>query len=272
MPTLPGRASAHLHVESCGAGRPLLLIHGFGATLYTWHRLVPALARRHRVIMVDLKGSGQAPKPSDGHYSVLDQAGHVAELIENENLTDLTVVGHSFGGGVALAALVGGALSPARVRSLVLIDSMAYRQRVPWFIAALRVPVLGPCLLRLSPPEVQVRLVLRAGYHQPRRITDDIVRAYAAPLRDAAARRALIDTARAIPPDNADALAARYGAIAVPTLMLWGRHDTIVPLAVGDRLHRAIPASRLAVIDDAGHLPHEEQPEPVLRELERFLT
>jgi pimeloyl-ACP methyl ester carboxylesterase len=91
-------------------------------------------------------------------------------------------------------------------------------------------------------------------------------------LRDAAARRALIDTARAIPPDDVDALAARYGGIRVPTLMLWGRHDTIVPLAVGERLHRAVPGSRLAVIDDAGHLPHEEQPEPVLRELERFLA
>ena len=272
MPTLPGRASAHLHVESCGAGRPLLLIHGFGATLYTWHRLVPALARRHRVIMVDLKGSGQAPKPSDGHYSVLDQAGHVAELIESENLTDLTLIGHSFGGGVALAALVGRTCSPARVRSLVLIDSMAYRQRMPWFIAALQIPALGPLLLRLSPPELQVRLVLRAGYHDRRRITDDLVEAYAAPLRDAGARRALIATARAIPPDDAEALAARYGDIAVPTLMLWGRHDGIVPLAIGERLHRAMPGSKLAVIDDAGHLPHEERPVLVLHELERFLA
>ena len=268
----PQRASAPLYVESCGEGRPLLLIHGFGATLYTWRSLVPVLARRHRVITVDLKGSGRAPKPADRHYSVLDQAGYVAELIEGENLTDLTVIGHSFGGGVALAALVGHALSPARIRSLVLIDSMAYRQRIPWFIAALQVPGLGPCMLRLSPPEMQVRLVLRAGYHDPGRITDDIVRTYAAPLRDAAARGALIETARAIPPDDVDALAARYGDIAVPTLLLWGRHDTIVPLDIGERLHRAIPGSRLVVIDDAGHLPHEERPEPVLRELEKFLA
>jgi pimeloyl-ACP methyl ester carboxylesterase len=224
------------------------------------------------VIAVDLKGSGRAPKPADGHYSVVDQARHVAEFIEGEELSDLTLVGHSFGGGVALAALVGRALSPARIRSLVLIDSMAYRQRIPWFIAALQVPLLGPSLLRLSPPDLQVRLVLRAGYHDPRRITADVVAAYAAPLRDAEARRALVDTARAIPPDEADALAARYTGIGLPTLLLWGRHDTIVPLAIGERLHRAIPASRLAVIDDAGHLPHEEQPEPVLRELERFFA
>jgi pimeloyl-ACP methyl ester carboxylesterase len=91
-------------------------------------------------------------------------------------------------------------------------------------------------------------------------------------LRDAAARRALIDTARAIPPDDADALAAQYGGIALPTLMVWGRHDAIVPMEIGERLHRAMPASQLVVIDDAGHLPHEEQPEPVLRALERFLA
>jgi pimeloyl-ACP methyl ester carboxylesterase len=258
-------------VESCGAGRPLLLIHGFGATLYTWRALVPTLARRHRVITVDLKGSGRAPKPPDGHYSVRDQARHVADLIDSEDLSDLTLIGHSFGGGVALAALVGRALSPARVKSVVLIDTMAYRQRIPWFIAALQVPALGPLLLRVSPPELQVRLVLRAAYHRPQRITDDAVEAYAAPLRDAAARRALIETARAIPPADADALAAQYGGITLPTLLVWGRHDAIVPLAIGERLRRAIPGSRLAVIDDAGHLPHEEQPEPVLRELEEFL-
>jgi pimeloyl-ACP methyl ester carboxylesterase len=265
-------STAPLYVESQGSGRPVLLIHGFGATMYTWRHVVPLLARRHEVITVDLKGAGRAAKPPDGHYSVHDQAGHVADLITSRNLRDLTLIGHSFGGGVVLATAIGSALAPGHLRNLVLIDSMAYRQTFPWFIAALRTPVLGPLSLWLLPTKWQVRLVLRSGYHRPGRIAEDTVLAYATPLRLAAGRRALIDTAKAMPPRDADALAEQYPQITLPTLMLWGRHDAIVPLRIGERLHQAIRTSRLVVIEDAGHLPHEETPERVWEELTRFLT
>ena len=261
-----------LHVESHGAGRPILLIHGLGATLYTWRHVVPMLARQHRVITVDLKGSGRALKPGDGHYSVHDQAGYVGDLIRDWALTDLTLVGHSFGGGVALAAVVASALPPGRIGRLVLIDSMAYRQTFPWFITFLRTPILAPLALALAPKPWQVRLVLRSGYHRPTRITDDTVAAYAATLYSADGRRALIETAKAIPPDDADALAEKYAQIALPTLILWGRHDAIIPLPIGERLHRAIGTSQLVVIDDAGHLPHEETPDLVCEALGRFLA
>ena len=265
-------AAPPLHVEAHGSGPPIVLIHGFGATLYTWRFVAPVLVRDHRVIAVDLKGAGRAPKPRDGHYSVLDQARHVAELVAERDLHGLTLVGHSFGGGVALAALALGLVSPDRVAGLVLIDSMAYRQSLPWFISLLRTPVLGTLGPALVPAQCQVRLVLRAAYHRPERITADAVRAYAAPLREPAARRALAATAAALPPAEADDLALRYPELRVPTLLLWGRHDRIVPLGIGERLHAAIPASRLVVVEDAGHLPHEERPEPVLHELGRFVA
>ena len=81
---------------------PLLLIHGFGASTYTWRHIAPELARTHRVIAVDLKGFGQSDKPFDSRYSVFDQAELLAELIEEKDLHNLTLVGHSFGGGIAL--------------------------------------------------------------------------------------------------------------------------------------------------------------------------
>jgi pimeloyl-ACP methyl ester carboxylesterase len=220
---------------------------------------------------VDLKGFGRSPKPRDGRYAVADHAACVRELIEKLDLVDLTLIGHSFGGGVALW-LASDAGLRTRLRSLVLIDTMAYRQRLPWFIALLRVPVIGPLAVAAVPERAQVRLVLRAGYADPARITADVVEAYAAPLRSADARRALIATAAALPRDDADALAARFGTIALPTLVLWGRRDRIVPLAIGERLHRAIAHSTLAVVDGAGHLPHEEAPERVLGQLCPFLA
>lgn len=260
-----------LYVESRGSGRPILMIHGFGASTYTWRHLVPPLARRYEVIAVDLKGAGRAAKPDDRHYSVHDQARHVADLVAQRDLRDLTLVGHSFGGGVVLSAVIGGALPLGRLRSLVLIDSMAYPQRFPWFLAAVRVPVVGPLALGLLPKTAQVRLVLRSGYHRPARITREAVETYAAPLRTAAGRRALVETALAMPPDDADALAEKYPQITLPTLIVWGRDDAIVPLSIGRRLHEAIASSRLVVVDDAGHLPHEEQPERVLDALGGFL-
>lgn len=258
------------YVESRGSGRPVLLIHGLGATTYTWRYVAPSLSARYQVIAVDLKGFGRASKPSDGRYSVLDQAHHLTELIGGLDLTDLTIVGHSFGGGVALAAIGNPSLA-GRVRSLVLIDSMAYRQRFPWFITLLRVPVLGPAGLRLLPKKAQVRLVLRTAYYRPSRITEAAVEAYAAPLHAASGRHALVETARAILPADADAVIEKYESIKHPTLILWGRHDAIVPLPIGERLHRAIGGSRLMVIGDAGHLPHEETPARVSAELARFL-
>jgi pimeloyl-ACP methyl ester carboxylesterase len=78
---------------------PVLLIHGLGASTYTWRHLIPALARNHRVIAVDLKGAGKSDKPLDEAYGILDQASLLKILVEHKSLSNLTVVGHSMGGG-----------------------------------------------------------------------------------------------------------------------------------------------------------------------------
>jgi pimeloyl-ACP methyl ester carboxylesterase len=259
-----------LHVEETGTGPPVVALHGFGASTYTWRRVLGDLAASHRVYAVDLKGSGRSPKPRDGCYSMRDQAALVLDLIAERGLTGLTLVGHSFGGGVALVtALDLVRMRPGTLVSLILFASPAYRQRLPAFIRALRVPLLGPLGQRLIPLPVQVRTVLRLAYHNDTLITDDAVAAYASPLGMPGGRYALRATADQIVPADIDALITQYSSINVPTLLIWGRHDKIVPLAAGERLHRAIPGSSLLVIDDAGHIPHEETPErvrPVLRE------
>src|SRR5919106_720766 len=98
----PPDAPVKLYYRDEGSGPPLLLIHGFGASTFTWRYVAPDLARTNRVIAVDLKGFGQSDKPFDERYSVYDQAELLAQLIQEKDLRDLTLVGHSFGGGVAL--------------------------------------------------------------------------------------------------------------------------------------------------------------------------
>lgn len=255
-----------------GEGEPVLFLHGFAANLYTWRHLAPPLAAEQRVILADLKGFGQSPKPRDGRYSIRHQASLVGTLARELALQQLTLVGHSYGGAVALMlALRWCRHDPGRLRRLVLVSSAAYPQPLPPYMALAARPVLGPILLRLVSKEFLIRRALQYAFHRSQRIERDAVRAYARPLQHAEARYALIQAVRQLVPPNVNALVARYPSIDVPTLILWGRHDRVIPLAVGQRLHREMPRSSLCVLDDCGHVPQEEKPAETLQAIRRFL-
>jgi pimeloyl-ACP methyl ester carboxylesterase len=265
-------APLHLWVEEGGDGEPLLLLHGFGANNYTWRHIAPDLARDHHVIAVDLKGSGRSDKPFDDSYGVLDQVKLLQRLIEGRGLSALTLVGHSLGGGVALAlALDFNARWPGALRRLILIDSIAYRQRLPLFIQALQVPLLGEVGIYAVLPEIEAYQGLYVAYHHPSRITFAAVRAYAEPLYEPGGRYALLRTAAEIIPGNLATLVARYPTIHQPTLLIWCAEDPVVPFWVGRRLARALPAARLALLRGCGHVPQEELPLQTLARVRRFL-
>ena len=139
----------------------------------TWR---PSLPRRHRVIAVDLKGFGQSDKPFDGRYSVFDQAELLAQLIEDKDLRDLTLVGHSFGGGVALLlALEANQRLDGRITRLVLLDSIAYPQNIPVFFRLLDVPLVSQIGVRMVPPSVQTRVALQIAYFDDSKIDPEEV-------------------------------------------------------------------------------------------------
>jgi pimeloyl-ACP methyl ester carboxylesterase len=261
-----------LWVEEQGRGEPILMLHGFGASMYTWRYIAPALARTHRVITVDLKGSGRSDKPFDGKYRVLDQVALIKRLIDRKRLTNLTLVGHSFGGGVALAlALDLNETRPAALKQLVLIDSIAYRQRLPLFIQLLQTPVLAGIGMYAILPEIESYEGLYAAYHDPSKITFNAVRAYALPLYEPGGRYALLKTAEEIVPVNLSALIASYPTIQQPTLLIWCAEDPVVPVWVGRKLARTLPHSRLSVLNGCGHAPQEELPLQTLTLMRKFL-
>jgi pimeloyl-ACP methyl ester carboxylesterase len=269
----PPDAPVKLYYREEGSGRPLLLIHGFGASSFTWRRVAPALAETNRVILVDLKGFGQSDKPFDTRYSVFDQAELLAQLIEEKDLRDLTLVGHSFGGGVALLlALEAKERLAGRISRLVLLDSIAYPQNVPVFFRMLDMPVVSQLGIRMVPPSVQARVALRIAYFDDSKIDPEEVEAYAAPLKTAAGKHAIIHSARQIIPQDIAELSERYRTIELPTLILWCDHDRIVPLDVGLKLRRTLPYSSLRLVEECGHMPQEEQPESTLRLLTDFLS
>jgi pimeloyl-ACP methyl ester carboxylesterase len=268
----PPEAPVRLYVEEHGKGAPVLLIHGFGASTYTWRHVAPELAKTHRVIAVDLKGFGQSDKPFDSRYSVFDQAELLAQLIVDKDLRNLTLVGHSFGGGIALLlALEANERLEGRITKLVLLDSIAYPQNIPVFFRLLDVPLVSHLGVSMIPPSVQTRVALRIAYFDDSKIDQDEVDAYAAPLRTAAGKHAIIYSARQIVPDGLAEISERYKTIELPTLILWCDHDRIVPLEVGLKLRRTLPNSTLRLVEDCGHMPQEEQPESTLKLLQGFL-
>lgn len=265
-------APLRLWLEEAGSGEPILFIHGLGANTYSWRHLAPSLARTHHVLNVDLKGFGGSDKPVDEAYGVLDQALLLATLIKRKRLKHLTIVGHSLGGGVALA-LTGhlNLTEPDTVQRLVLLDSIAYRQPLPLFIALLRTPGLADVGLLAAPPELEVFKGLVAAYADPQIITLEAVRAYARPLYDRGGRHALTKTAQGIIPADLPTLIARYRSIRQPTLLLWCRQDRVVPLWVGRRLARTLPNARLSLLEGCGHVPQEEVPAATLGQIKAFL-
>jgi pimeloyl-ACP methyl ester carboxylesterase len=224
------------------------------------------------VVAVDLKGYGKAPKPADGRYAPEDQAELLLRLIEQRNLSRLTLVGHSLGGGVTLLTALGlVGRSPRRLERMVIVAGAAYDQRMPPFVRLADYPRISSLAFRAVGVRRVIRSVLEQIVHDPGRIDESQVRGYATPLRSPEAIRCLIASAQQIRPAELDRIIARYPTLDVPTLLIWGRSDRVVPPAVGERLQRDLPRARLVVLDHCGHLPAEELPEESYAVLERFL-
>ncbi len=265
--------SLPLHSETHGVGGdPLLLLHGFGTNGSTWSHWVPELSRDHRVVVVEMKGFGHAPKPRDGRYSPLDQAELIYRLILQQGLLGLTLIGHSLGGGVALlVALRLLKEDPLRLKRMVVVAGTAFPQPLsPWIRLAGRAGI-GPLLLKLLPGRMVIRKALELAYARPTRVTRSQVEAYAELLRTPDGRYALVQSARQLVPPGIDEAVGRLGEIHVPTLLLWGERDRIVPPRVGERLSQILPASILEILPDCGHMPQEEQPREALSRVRRFL-
>lgn len=264
-----------LYAEERGHGSPVVLLHGLGGSTYSWRFIAPILARTHRVIALDLKGFGRSDKPFDRAYSAADQARLVAAFLTRRGLHQVTLVGHSFGGAVALlTAIQLKRHDPTRIAKLVLIDAPALPQPLTAVVAFMRQPVLPYILLTALPADIATRLALASSSTQrlTRHYTDADADAYAAPFYDAAARHAYIQTARQIAPPRLDTLLAAYRSVRQQTLLVWCTNDRIVPLATGQRLATLLPNARLEQIEGCNHAPTDEAPDALARSLIRFLN
>lgn len=268
---LPGHAPVRLYVEETGSGRPVVLLHGLGGSTFAWRHIVPGLARNHRVIAVDLKGFGRSDKPLDDRYAASDQAELVAAFLRERDLTGVTLIGHSFGGTVALNMALALKGDRGRIAKLVVLDAPALQQDFSGEEQLFRTPGLPSSVLMVTPPEILAQLLLKLVSAPGREIPERDVEGYAEPFRDEGTRHAFVATARAIFDANKPRMGDRYRAIRQPTLLIWCRRDRVVPLSTGRRLAKQIPQARLQILNRCNHLPQDEVPDALLAKLKTFL-
>jgi len=250
-----------------GQGPPLVLVHGFGSSLYTWSDVLPELARSHDVVALDLPGFGGSGLPEAFSFEHLPAA--VVGLMDRLGLERASLAGNSLGG--ATVAWIA-ATRPERVERQVLIDAAGFQLTAaerPLLLRLLALP--GASLLqRLPVRRAIVRTALRQTFADPSRISDEDLDEYVAPaLRPEVGEAALVLARHQGP--GPDALRALLRRVRAPTLLVWGREDRWIPLAHAERFKSALPGSRLVVLEGVGHMPQEEQPDALLRLLREFL-
>jgi pimeloyl-ACP methyl ester carboxylesterase len=263
--------SGWISVASGGSGDPILFLHGFGFSKFTWRYVCQALQDRFTYYAIDLPGSGSSPVPQDVEYSLEYLSDVVSDFISGNNFKNLTLVGWSMGSGVALLSLLRhSAQLRGRVKALCIIAGIAYPQKFPFFVGLLRRPIFGPALLGVLPAEMYAAAVLRHCYFDRSLITNEQIREYGGNFRKKEVRQCLIQMARSIRTERALEYIGRLSTIEIPSLLIWGREDQAVPLEIGQRLARELKGSSLKIIEQCGHIPHEERPGEVVAAIKQF--
>jgi pimeloyl-ACP methyl ester carboxylesterase len=259
-------AGARLHVRDTGPrdAAPLVLLHGFGASLHTWDAWAQGLQGEFRVIRFDLPGSGLSPPDPGGDYSDARSMQLVAGLLDALGLSRAHIVGHSIGGRIAWNFAD---RYPQHVHTLVLVAPDGFASPGFTYGEAAKVPATL-ALMRYVLPKPVLRMSLEPAYANPLLLTDTLVTRYHDLMLAPGARDALLARLKQTVLRDPVPVLRR---IAAPTLLMWGERDAMIPFANSADYTRALPRSTLVALPGVGHLPHEEAPAQSLPPLQDFL-
>ena len=265
-------AGIDTYYEHYGSGPPLILIPPGGAHTSTWRNNIPALSRAHEVWTFDLPGSGYTDKPATFPYTHRAYAKFVADFMTTMGIRKAVLAGQSLGGTVALEFALD---FPDRTAGIVLIDAGGYSRRGIKLgsLNPLRYSLINAILMSFSSYPAVVKSVYSFLYVNPARFARDaaLVSEACDINRTPHARDAFYWMQRGVNFDFVLPDPSRIKSVAVPTLILWGREDKVIDVQTAVRFHRDIAGSQLIVVDDAGHMPHEERADAVNQAIMSFL-
>ncbi len=259
-------SGAILHVRDTGPrdAEPLILIHGFGASLHTWEAWAKVLERDYRVIRLDLPGAGLSPPDPTNDYTDARVISLLLQLMKQNNLGSATLIGNSIGGRIAWSLA---AKHPDKVTKLVLVAPDGFAS--PGFQYGVKTE--APAIFHASKyflPRWAVRPNLAAAYADPENLSEETLDRYHKFLLATGNRGALIERLeQTVLTDPVP----RLKTINAPVLLLWGEKDGLIPLSNAQDYLDVLPNARLVVVPNSGHLPMEETPEASLVPVLEFL-
>lgn len=264
-----GQRIAYLDV---GAGPPVILIHGFGGSMWQWEHQQHALSQHFRILTLDLPGAGLSDKP-DIAYRPDQMLDFFVGFMDAVNIQQATLIGNSMGAGLG----IGMALThPSYVSKLVLVDGLP-----PHVLEKLTSPSIRRALETSAPSwlvsfgnmlfgGLMIESVLQEIVHDPTLLTPAVIERSNRNRRRPGLIKPIMTVRESLPLWESG-FAGRIGEITHPTLVLWGEEDRVFPIAVGEELHQTIKGSQFVRVPKAGHIPQWERPDLVNQELITFI-
>lgn len=262
-----GGIKVHMRDEGIASDPvPIFLLHGMSSSLYTWEGWVQDLKETRRVITFDLPGYGLTGPFPHGNYRVEAYIAFMRSFFGALGIERCVLGGNSFGGDIAWQTALA---MPDRVVKLILVDSGGYgvRGSLPAAFRIARTPVLNRLMERVLPRSL-VEAGLRNVYGDPAKVTPRTVDIYFDMATREGNRHALAERFRQL---DFGAHADRIPSVKIPTLILWGARDRLVPPSDAEHFHRDIASSKLVIFPELGHVPQEENPAATIGAVKAFL-
>jgi pimeloyl-ACP methyl ester carboxylesterase len=259
---------AEIHYEQKGSGEhTLILVHGLGGGAFTFRNNIDALVNKgYKVYAIDLKGFGFSEKVIGSDYSHIEQAKILLEFMEKKGIDKATVAGHSMGGRIALIAYD---MQPQNFEKIILIDSAGLENNSPAFYNFLITqPIVDILYYNIFVNEKNFRNFLSSAFYNSDFVSPEVAGLYLESFKIKNANKAFLSIIKS---NSTYDIGSVLKKIDIPVLILWGRNDGWISLESAYKFNSLIKDSELAVIDNAGHVSMEEQPEAVNNKILEFL-
>jgi len=247
--------------------QPIVLLHGTSSSLHTWEGWAQTLKYKHRVIRFDLPGFGLTGPSPDNVYTIENYSQFVVALLDKLGVQRCALAGNSFGGYVSWATAVA---DPDRVKAIILVDASGYRFQsasVPIGFRIAQIPVLNRLAANILPRSL-IESSLKNVYGDPGKVKPDLIDLFFDITVREGNRHALLERFKQSSPGE---MANRIPEIKVPTLIMWGGRDRLIPPDIAERFNHDIAGSEIVIFDDLGHVPQEEDPFRTVAVAEKWL-
>lgn len=246
----------------------ILLLHGTGASLHTWYEWVEVLSKNYKVVLVDLPGFGLTGPHKENSYKPESYTQFIGDFMEHLSLDSVHIGGNSLGGFIAWNVAVA---YPTKFKSLLLIDAAGFESQpksLPLAFRLAKIPILGQALTKFSPKGI-VASSIRNVYANPSLVSDELIDRYFNLSKREGNRAAFV---KRLTEEKREVQVDDLTLIKVPTLIMWGEKDNLIPVESATFFANAISKDTLVIFPDLGHVPMEEDPATTVNTYQKFLN